>query len=605
MSIGPTIGDIIARGQLHALFQPIVAMDSGQIMGYEGLVRGPSDSQWHAPQKLLAEAARQGRLFDLDVLCRRVILQRYAELGLGRRLFLNINPDVLTDRNAVRGMTLQALQETGIAPEQVVIELTEQQPIHDYGIMREAVNHYRNMGFSIALDDLGAGYSSLRHWSELAPEYVKIDMHFVQNVHNDEIKRQFLHSIREIAHSLGTRLIAEGIETEAEYEVIRALEIPCGQGYYFARPAADPPRSLHFLRGQAGGAAVSRSPFRHAMAGELARRNPVATPDQRLGDTVARFQSASDLRCLPVLEDGRPVGIVRRGEILTLYSQRFTRDLHDRSPLRFFMKRDPLVVPEDQPLEEVSARITHKATGEEEFLIVSATDGRYLGVGWLLELLQRITDLQVRYARYANPLTQLPGNVPIGEHLDRLLQEGRPFTVAYCDLDHFKPFNDHYGYARGDRVIRAMGDLLRGIPTEPDDFIGHVGGDDFILVLTGPDWQCQCRSLLSAFESRVPGFYEDRDRLAGGIATRDRQGRQAFFPLLSLSIGIVPVAPGRFGSHLEIAQRASEVKGLAKAQPGNSLFVDRRSPPAGDVDAFPPAIQPGPGHAGSLLSGSL
>ncbi|SEQ42977.1 diguanylate cyclase (GGDEF) domain-containing protein [Ectothiorhodospira magna] len=574
MTACQTIDRILARGDLHALFQPVADLQEGRIMGYEGLIRGPSDSPLHAPQKLLAEAVRAGCLFELDLLCRRVILARFAELGLQGRLFLNVNPDVLADRNAVHGMTLQILQEHGIAAEQVVIELTEQQPIHDYGIMREAVHHYRDMGFAIALDDLGAGYSSLRHWSELQPDYVKIDMHFVQNVHNDPVKRHFLHSIREIAHSLGTHLIAEGIETEAEYDAVRSLEIPYGQGYHFARPAASPPRELNGLVRQQR-ADVTRLRHRSETVAVLIRTNPTLTPEQSLGSTVARFQVDPALHSLPVIHEDRPVGIIRRQDILALYAQRFTRELHDRSPIRFFMKRDPLVVDQGQPLERLSETITAGEAIHDEFIITDG-EGRYLGVGRLLDLLRRITALQVRYARYANPLTQLPGSVPVNEHVDRLIELDACFVVAYCDLDNFKPFNDFYGYARGDQVICALGEILRGILEVGEDFLGHIGGDDFILVLAGSDWHRQCRSVLDCFDVAVSGFYDERERRAGGIWSLDRQGQERFFPPLSLSIGVVRVQPGSFRSHLEISQRASEVKCRAKAEAGNSLFVDRR-----------------------------
>ncbi|TVQ70504.1 MAG: GGDEF domain-containing protein [Chromatiaceae bacterium] len=577
MSSCQTLDHIIAGGHLHALFQPIVDMRNGKVAGYEGLIRGPSDSPWHAPQKLLAEARRQGRLFELDLLCREVILGQFAHLGLEGKLFLNVTPDVLLDRKAIHGVTLRFLKEAGIAPDRVVIELTEQEPIVDYSIMREAVRHYRDMGFSIALDDLGAGYSSLRHWSELQPEYVKIDMHFVQNVDRDDVKRQFLRSINEIAHGLGTRIIAEGIETAEEYEVIRHLGIPFGQGYHIARPAAQPAIALESYRSKRVPGEQGWFPARRSRAEELIRPNPVASPNQTLAETVERFQASPDLHCLPVVDKGKPVGIVRRHELLMLYSQRFTRELHDRSPLRYFMRMDPLQVPADQPLEELSETITRQGQLDQEFLIVDAMTGNYLGMGWLVELLRKLTKLQVHYARYANPLTQLPGNVPINEHLDLLLRGHKPFTVAYCDVDHFKPFNDHYGYARGDRVIRALGDLMRTLPKRQGDFVGHVGGDDFILVFTEEDdWRIQCEQLLEAFAAQVGDFYDAGDRAAGGVALLDRQGKPQFFPLLSLSIGVVPIDPVQFESHLDIAQRASEVKRCAKRQAGNSLFVDRR-----------------------------
>ncbi|MDD3517759.1 MAG: EAL domain-containing protein, partial [Chromatiales bacterium] len=235
---------ILGARRLQPLFQPIVSLRARRIMGYEGLIRGPSDSPLHAPAPLFEAARRSGQLFELDLLCRQVLIKAFVRRGLQGRLFLNVNPLAMGDPRAVQGETLKALHRMGLSPEQVVIELTEQQPIDDYDLMRRAVAHYRRMGFSIALDDLGAGYSSFRHWSELKPDFVKIDMRFVQNAHNDPAKREFIRSFREISHTLGARLIAEGIEVHEEFEIIRGLDVEYGQGYYFGRPNADPPRSL-------------------------------------------------------------------------------------------------------------------------------------------------------------------------------------------------------------------------------------------------------------------------------------------------------------------------------------------------------------------------
>lgn len=569
-----TIDSILVERQLFPLFQPIVDLKAHRILGYEGLIRGPAGSALHTPQRLFATAARDGRLYELDLLCQQIVLERFAALGLKGYLFMNVNPECLTDEGAASGQTLLAMAQTGVAPEQVVIELTEQQPIGDYSVMRDAIQRLREMGLATALDDLGAGYSSLRHWSELRPDYVKIDIHFVQNAHNEPIKRDFLHSIGEIAHSLGTKLIAEGVETRGEYDVVRSLDIPFAQGYHFGRPNHKPLRVLPHSQSNYGDTRLLPRQ-RTETAASLVKSNPVLSPNVTLGEAVERFQKAKELRCLPVVHEERPIGLLRRNEILMLYSQRYTRELHDRSSVQNFMLANPLLVPSGQPLEALSETITASSSLEEDFIIVD-DGGRYLGMGLLIDLLRKITALQVRYARYSNPLTGLPGNVPIGEHIDRLLDLGSRFFVAYCDLDHFKPFNDYYGYARGDHVIRRMGEILRAVLRERDDFLGHVGGDDFVLVLTGDEWEGQCMQVLNHVELAAPGFYDEAERKTGGLQTQDRQGRENFFPILSLSIGVVPVTEGLFKSHLAVSRRASEVKHLAKLEAGNSLFVDRR-----------------------------
>lgn len=236
--------DIVARRQLTALLQPLVRMDSASIMGYEGLIRGPSDSPLHSPLKLFKVARACGMTVEVEHLCRRVVLERFAELRLDGNLFLNVSPESLLQDDARHGETIGMIHAVGISPDRVIIELTENQPTYDYELMREAVLHYRRMGFRIAIDDLGEGFSSLRLWSELRPEYVKIDMHFIQGINHDPVKLQFVRSIQQIAEESDTLVIAEGIETQAELLVLRDLGVRYGQGYHLGRPNASPATAL-------------------------------------------------------------------------------------------------------------------------------------------------------------------------------------------------------------------------------------------------------------------------------------------------------------------------------------------------------------------------
>jgi len=185
--------------------------------------------------------------------------------------------------------------------------------------------------------------------------------------------------------------------------------------------------------------------------------------------------------------------------------------------------------------------------------------------------------LRIRAARYANPLTGLPGNVPINEHIDSLLRAGVVFYACYADLNHFKPFNDVYGYNRGDDVIQLTGRLLSRQADPERDFVGHVGGDDFVVLFQSADWEQRCRAVLDDFEEEVKAFFNPDDILRGGYIAEDRRGQKIFHPLASLAIGTVRIEPSAFHSHREVAAAASEAKKQAKRTPGNSLFVERRS----------------------------
>lgn len=218
------INAILQRKQLTALFQPIVNLSAGDFHAYEGLIRGPSDSMLHSPNTLFKVALETGLRLELELLCHEVLIRSFLDLGLKGRLFLNISPDVLVHlmRRCKDDPKVFGLYKKSLDRDRIVLELTEGDRFIPY-TSEELVNAVRqcsDMGFSVAIDDLGEGSSSLRLWSELRPGYVKIDRHFVQNIENDPVKTQFVRSIVEIAQSTQCNLIAEGIETESEMRLI-------------------------------------------------------------------------------------------------------------------------------------------------------------------------------------------------------------------------------------------------------------------------------------------------------------------------------------------------------------------------------------------------
>jgi GGDEF domain-containing protein len=197
-------------------------------------------------------------------------------------------------------------------------------------------------------------------------------------------------------------------------------------------------------------------------------------------------------------------------------------------------------------------------------------------MGAVQDLMREITHMQIQAARYANPLTQLPGNVAINEHLNKLLQSEDACVVAYCDLDHFKPFNDVYGYAKGDEIILLTARCLNDVIDTEIDFLGHIGGDDFVIIFRSPDWQARCQRALDCFGHEVMAFFSDSDITQGGYSTANRKDEMEFHALTSLSIGAVEALPRLYDSYLEVATVAAEVKKHAKAIKGNSLYVNQR-----------------------------
>ncbi len=184
--------------------------------------------------------------------------------------------------------------------------------------------------------------------------------------------------------------------------------------------------------------------------------------------------------------------------------------------------------------------------------------------------LRRAAKLPVR-----NPLTGLPGNVLLQAEIERQIAQQTPFALIYVDLDNFKAFNDAYGFARGDRAIHTLASVLAG--TAPrDDFLGHIGGDDFAIIHYGGFPEVLAQQIISAFDERVRALYDPEDLQRGYLQGQDRHGAPRQFGLLSLSISIVTSDGSRFHSVDEISKMAAEVKSAAKSIAGSSYVLDRR-----------------------------
>ena len=179
-----------------------------------------------------------------------------------------------------------------------------------------------------------------------------------------------------------------------------------------------------------------------------------------------------------------------------------------------------------------------------------------------------------------NPLTRLPGNLAIEQALQTRLAAGEAFALAYGDLDNFKAYNDRYGFHAGDEVIRFTGRLLATVvgPYRAEGaFVGHIGGDDFVIVAGIDAIEALCREIITRFDREVLAYYTPDDRARGHIVSRDRSGREHCFPFVSISIGVVLCRPGVFGHFAQLSQIATEVKNYAKRQPGGAYRIDRRT----------------------------
>lgn len=576
--------DIILRRSLYPVFQPIIDFRVQAYVGFEGLIRGPAGSRFQYPDALFGAAKQGGLSSELEHACREATLEAFARLRLPGRLFLNVTPGCLADPRMAEGMVREVLPRLGIAPGRVVIELTENQSITEVPELQEMLARYRGMGLQIAIDDLGEGFSNLRMWSDVRPDFVKIDRHFIDGIAEDKMKYHFVRAMQDLAESCAAHLVAEGIEREEDFAVIRDMGIACGQGFFIAVP--EPVPSHH--PGQPVMTALGRQRVSLSPVGAVGGKPPTAqhlveyirpvAPEALNDQVIERFESDHGIDVLPVVQGTTPVGLITREAIFDQLARPFWRDLYGRKPCAGFMDAAPLIVDQHATVQELGLML---ARADKRYLLdgfIVTAEGRYMGVGSSHDLMALITEMQISAARYANPLTQLPGNVPINEHVDRLLEAGGAFAACYADIDNFKPYNDTYGYRRGDDVIQLLGRILREVADPRLDFVGHVGGDDFVILFQSGDWDKRCREIVRRFAEGIGGMVNDEDGMRGGYMAENRKGELTFQSLPSLSIGALKVDAGLYDSHREVAAAASGAKKQAKKQGGGTVFVERRRP---------------------------
>jgi diguanylate cyclase (GGDEF)-like protein len=447
--------------RIASVFQPIVDLMTGEPIGYEVLSRGVGSIQ--APHVLFSKARVEGVTWELERACWTAAVRRIALLPIEARrvpFFLNVGPDVLSDPRFGDGSTLELLARHGMSPRQIVLEITETSTFADSEQLQRLTRQYMGHGFGIALDDFGAGHSGLVTLVNCAPHFIKLDQALVRDIHRHSYRQHLVKSLVDFASRVDCTLIAEGIETWDELNVLLRLGIRHAQGFLLARPAPEPPRPYQEFE-------------------------------------LCRLEALRTLHC--------------------------QKDAVDE------------------------------------------------------------TELEVRAATGADPLTHLPGNRMIERWIRQALQ-GSGFTVIYGDLDHFKEYNDRYGFLQGDKLLRltarVLSESLHLLPRGSQ--LGHVSGDDFVLVCPDAVESSTLEAICQRFDEEKRALFDASDLERGWFEAMDRKGARVEVPPVTLSLAVLDsrkmggsVHPASLSGMA--ASLKKKVKELAASARASSFMFERRA----------------------------
>lgn len=577
---GP-VARLIQDDALYSVFQPIADLKDGAIHAHEALIRGPQGTPLHAPDALLHAAQAEGLLHELEVFCVLTALRRWGALKQPGRIFLNISANALVKMVQLRGTGCLAkcARDLGVLPRMVVLEITEHERVADMNELADVVRELHADGLSLALDDFGDGRSSLRLWSQIKPDVVKIDKYFSRDISSNADNLKTIQALLQIAEIFGTSLVAEGIENEDDLRVLRDLGLAYGQGYFIGRPSTEVLSSIQYKAIQVlhdSRVAVMPEQQQVSRLGHLRNLTlihaPCVAPVTTNNDVAAIFLARPELHAMAIVVDNRPVAIINRQEFMNHYATLYFREVFGKKSCTLYANHSPRLIERDHDIDELVGILTSQ---DQRYLsdgFIVTENGRYIGLGTGDQLVRSVTEVRLEAARHANPLTFLPGNIPISLHIKRLLDNGSEFVACYLDMNNFKPFNDHFGYWRGDEMIRLLAKLAVVHCDPQRDFVGHVGGDDFLILFQSDDWQRRSELIVSEFAHRAKDLFDEASRLCGGIQAEDRHGVMRFFPFTTLSVGAVHIGSREYRDAEEVATQAALAKHEAKMA-GTGLYI--------------------------------
>lgn len=548
----------------HA-YQPIVSTSTLKVHGFEALARLPGADNAKEVVRLLDRAAMDGDIGEAE---RALVCGAIAKFAQARELgqallFCNVDNRAHVGSDMTFAQVTQCLRKSALPASNLCIEISERTAIEPGEALNGLLERLSGAGMRVALDDFGVGVSSLQRLLLVQADYVKIDRCFIDHLATDTRKQAIVAKLCGLAHALGFSTVAEGIERAEDFRAARELGCDLAQGYLIARPTI---RIAELRMSYQGTVSATRSSSISPRVADLMVEVPPILLDSPLAEASDRFDADRSLPMLPVVSaDGLFHGALLESDIRDLLLSDFGRALLKNRGVNTQVERYIRRCPVGEAHGKIEAIVNSYVSAEGAAGLMLVHEGLYVGYLSNHAVLRLALEREVSDAREQNPLTQLPGNTSIIRHVTDVLTGQAPATLVFLDFDNFKAFNDSYGFAAGDRSLQMFADLLRRLSRKSGAFVGHVGGDDFFIALSGEDAACEqaIRDLCGRFATDVESLYSAEDRKAGGIHARDRFGTSRFFPLLRVSAGMLHLPASR--SHITIEMVEQQLAALKKA----------------------------------------
>jgi len=562
---------------IKPVFQPIVSLTDGQIFGYEALSRIADNKLNMNILQLFRIAEKIGKTWELEKLCRETALENFANKNSGEKLFLNVDPNVLHDDEFREGFTKERLKEYGLSSDNVIFEITERVAITNNEKFLSAVYHYKNQDYGIAIDDVGAGFSGLNIIVDVKPKFIKLDLNLVRDIDKDEIKQLLCKALVDFGENAGIKLIAEGIETEEELKTLIKFKVDFGQGYFLSIPqeifeSIASKKEEMVVKYHSKHYSGNIRNFAYPTIEHLSKTGDIFSPDENIEVVYEALKVDPTITEFTIVKNDRAVGFMTKTDLNEMLGGRYGFYLYSKKRIEQVMKTDFLRVNYNMPIDQVS-RIAMQRTAKLLYNpIVVEKEDEYMGIVTIKCLLEAYTKIEIDTAMHTNTLTKLPGNLIIEREIAYRMAADNPYCILYIDLDNFKAYNDAYGFQNGDLMLTLVADILKECALK-NEFVGHIGGDDFIIICDYHEAGTLCMSIINDFSSQVVSLYSDEDLKNGSILAKNRHGVAETFPIATLSIAGISNKNKAYRNNDDFSKDISQLKKKCKRQIGNFFEI--------------------------------
>jgi diguanylate cyclase (GGDEF)-like protein len=561
------------------VYHPIVSLSDGKIFGYEALSRVLSNKDSNKIVKLEIEnlfrvADKMNKSWEFETLCRNKTLEHAKDIvNTGKKLFINVNPNIVHDVGFRDGFTKKHLDKCGLDSSNVVFEITERAAITDKSTFLESINHYRKQNYLIAIDDVGSGYYGLDVINSIKPDIIKLDLNLIRNIDKDMTKQVLCKAMIDFGSNAGIKVIAEGIETEEELRTLIKLNIEFGQGFFISHPEKSlvdvkPEKTDTIKKYYAKKLVDVFNSSIYPMIGPLSNKGCCFSQTEKAENVYEMLKNNHSITEFTVVENDIAVGFMTKLDLNELFGGRYGYSLYSKKNISEIMSNNFLMVDYRMPIDQVSKLAMQRPFEQLYNPIVVEQKGKYEGIVTIKDLLEACTRIEIDMAKHSNPLTGLPGNLLIEKEIVNRIFGSNPYCITYYDLDNFKAYNDAYGFQNGDLMLALVADTLKSQAAK-GEFIGHIGGDDFIVICDYHKGEELCKAIIDEFSRKVVSLYHEEDVKNGYIISKNRHGVTENFPIASLSIAGISNRAKLYNSLDDFSNDIAQVKKKCKRQQGN------------------------------------